>query len=399
MQGREVVITGGVRSPIGRARKGSLVKVRPDDLSEIVLRALIERTGIDPSLVEDVRWGCGFPEGEQGGNIARTVALAAGLPITTCGVTVNRFCSSSLEAINLSAHTIAVGDADVIIAGGVESMSMVPMGGLHPERMVNPKMFDRMRDKPQAYTMPQTGQYVAEKYGISRQEQDEYAKWSQDKAVAAIDAGVFREQIVPIPIKKEDGTEALFEVDECPRRDTSLEKMAALKPIVDPITPGHKEAYITAGNSCPLNDGAAAVLLMSKERAEEIGMTPFVKVISTAVAGVPPWEMGIGPVPATRKALERAHLRMEDIDLIELNEAFASQCIYFARELGVDKSRLNVNGGGIALGHPFGMTGARLMIMLMYEMRRRQSRYGLATLCVGGGMGVATIVEREPDWK
>jgi len=256
-----------------------------------------------------------------------------------------------------------------------------------------------MQGKPMAILMTQTAQYIAEAYGFGRPEMDVYAKESQDKCIAAMDAGHFKEQIVPVPFKLADGTEGILEQDECPRRGVALEKMAALPPVVAPITPGHTEPYITAGNSCPLNDGAAAVLLMSREKAEELGLTPFVRIAGSAVAGVEPYQMGIGPVPATQMVLERIGLGLDDIDLIELNEAFAVQCLYFLRELDVKPDRLNVNGGAIALGHPFGMTGARLMNMLMYEMRRREVRRGLATLCVGGGMGVSTVVEREEGWK
>ena len=399
MKGRDVVIVGGVRTPIGRANKGSLVNTRPDDLSALVLRELVDRAGIDPALVEDIKWGCGFPEAEQGGNIGRQAALLAGFPVTACGMTVNRYCSSSLECINACAQAIATGCGEVMIAGGVESMSMIPMGGLNPAKMINAKFFELMQGKPMAILMTQTAQYIAEAYGFGRPEMDVYAKESQDKCVAAMDAGHFKEQIVPVPYKLADGTEGVLEQDECPRRGVSLEKMAALPPVVAPITPGHTEPYITAGNSCPLNDGAAAVLLMSREKAEELGLTPFVRIAGSAVAGVEPYEMGIGPVPATRIVLERIGLGLDDIDLIELNEAFAVQCLYFLRELGVKPERLNVNGGALALGHPFGMTGARLMNMLMYEMRRREVRRGLATLCVGGGMGVSMVVEREEGWK
>jgi len=396
---QDVVVVGGVRTPIGRAGKGSLLKVRPDDLSILVLQELIKRTGIDPALVEDVRWGCAFPEAEAGMNMGRQAWLMAGLPESVSAVTMNRFCASSLEAINTAAMGLATGNGEAMIAGGAESMSMIPMGGVHPDRSLNPKFFEYMEGKPMALTMIQTAQYVAEQYGYKRPAMDEYAKWSQDKTVAAIDAGRFKEQIVPVPIKTEGGADVIFDTDECPRRGSTLEKMATLAPASYPVTAGHTEAYITPGNSCPLNDGAAAVLLMTRQKAEQLGLKPFVKIRAMATAGVNPWEMGIGPVPATEKALARAGLKMKDIDLIELNEAFAVQCLYFLDKLGVDRDRLNVNGGAIALGHPFGMTGARLMIMLMYEMRRRQARYGLATLCVGGGMGVSTIVEREPEWK
>ena len=401
MNKREVVIVDGVRTPIGRATKGSLVNTRSDDMSVLVINELLKRTGINPATVEDVKWGCGFPEAEQGGNFARNIVLMTNLPPSVSAVTINRYCASSLEAINSCAQAIFSDCADVMIAGGAESMSMVPMGGLAPMKMMNPKFFEKYANKPQAHTMTQTAQYIAEAYGFGRTEMDEYAKLSQDRAVAAIAEGRFKSQIVPIPIKDAEGNERLFDTDECPRPNASLEKMAALPPVVGPITEGATEAFITAGNSCPTNDGAAAVLMMTKEKAEKLGLTPFVKIFpgGMAACGVEPYEMGIGPVPATKKALERAKMSIDQIDLIELNEAFAVQCLYFIRELGVDVNKLNVNGGAIALGHPFGMSGARLMIMLMYEMRRRQAHHGLATLCVGGGMGVATIVEREPEWK
>jgi acetyl-CoA acetyltransferase family protein len=396
---QEVVIVGGVRTPIGRAMKGTLVKMRPDDLSALVLKELIKRTGIDPAMVEDVRWGCGFPEAEAGMNMARQAWLMAELPESVSGVTINRFCASSLEAINSGAMALATGNGEVIIAGGAESMSFIPMGGVHPERSMNAKYFDYMKGKPMALTMTQTAQYVAEHYGYTRPPMDQYAKESQDKTIAAIDAGRFKDQIVPVPVTRADGTEGLFDTDECPRRGSTIEKMASLPPATNTITEGHKEIYITAGNSCPLNDGAAAVLMMTRKKAEQLGLMPFVKIRGMATAGVNPWEMGIGPVPATEKALKRAGLKIGDIDLVELNEAFAVQCLYFIDKLGVPREKVNVNGGAIALGHPFGMTGTRLMIMLMHEMRRRQVKYGLATLCVGGGMGMSTIVEREPQWK
>lgn len=401
MNNREVVIVGGVRTPIGRATKGSLVTMRPDDLSVLVINELLKRTGIDPSIVEDVKWGCGFPEAEQGGNFARNITLMTNLPPNVSAATINRYCASSLEAINSCAQAIISDCGDVMIAGGAESMSMIPMGGLAPARMMNPKFFEKYADKPAAYTMIQTAQYVAEAYGFKRSEMDEYAKMSHDRAVAAIAEGRFKDQIVPVPIKDAENSVRMFDTDECPRANASLEKMASLPPVVGPITDGATESFITAGNSCPTNDGAAAVLMMTKAKAQELGLVPFVKIVpkGMATAGVEPYEMGIGPVPATKKALSRTRMSIDQIDLIELNEAFAVQCLYFIRELGVDINRLNVNGGAIALGHPFGMSGARLMIMLMYEMRKRQARYGLATLCVGGGMGVATIVEREPLWK
>ena len=400
MSKREVVIVDGVRTPIGRANKGSLAGVRPDDMSALVINELIRRTGIDRAIVENVKWGCGFMEAEQGGNFARNIVLLTDLPASVSAVSINRYCASSLEAINSCAQAIMAGCGDVMIAGGAESMSMVPMGGLAPTRMMNPRFFEKYADKPPAYTMIQTAQYIAEAYGFTREEMDKYAYMSHMRAVAAIREGRFKDQIVPVPVKDEDGNERLFDTDECPRPNTSLEKLASLPPVVGPITEGATEAYITAGNSCPMNDGAAAVLMMTREKAEELGLTPFVKIVprGMATAGVEPYEMGIGPVPATKKALERTGLTIDQMDLIELNEAFAVQCLYFIRELGVDINKLNVNGGAIALGHPFGMTGARLMIMLMYEMRRRKARYGLATLCVGGGMGVATIVEREKEW-
>ena len=396
---QEVVIVGGVRTPIGRAKKGTMAGVRPDDISVLVMKELIRRTGIDPATIEDVRWGCGFPEAEAGMNMGRQAMLMAGIPETVSAVTINRFCASSLEAINSAAQGIASGNGDVMIAGGAESMSMIPMGGLHPDRSMNPKYFEYAQGKPMAFTMLQTAQYVAERYGYQRAEMDQYAKWSQEKTVAAIDAGRFKEQIVSVPVTGEDGAETLFDTDECPRRGVSLEKLAELQPVSHPVTEGHAEVYITAGNSCPLNDGAAAVLLMTRRKAEALGLTPFVRIRAMSTVGVNPWEMGIGPVPATEKALARAGLTMDEIDLVELNEAFAVQCLYFIDKLNVDRERLNVNGGAIALGHPFGMTGARLTVMLMYEMRRREAARGLATLCVGGGMGMATIVEREPDWK
>jgi acetyl-CoA acetyltransferase family protein len=393
----EAVIVSAVRTPIGRAGKGTLRTVRADDLAAVAVRAALERVpGLDASLIEDVILGCAFPEGEQGMNLARIVTGLAGLPVDAGGVTVNRFCASSLQAVNMAAQSIMLGQGDVLVAGGVESMSRVPMGGFNPS--FNPKLINnadgieacgvpnlRRTEFTQAYIpMGITAENLAREYSISRADQDAFALRSHERAIAAIDSGIFAKEIVPVPLPGGDQ----FTTDEGPRRDTSLEKLSVLEPAF--IAGG----TVTAGNSSPLNDGAAGVVLMSADRAESLGIKGRARIISMAVAGVRPDIMGIGPVPAVHKALERAHLSLNDIDIIELNEAFAAQSLAVVRSLDIDQEKLNPHGGAIALGHPLGCSGARLIATLLNDLETLDKQVGMATLCVGGGQGVATIVER-----
>jgi acetyl-CoA acetyltransferase family protein len=394
----EAVIVSAVRTPIGRASKGALKDVRADDLAAIAVRAAVERVpNLDPSLIEDLILGCAFPEGEQGMNLARLVVPLAGLPETVGGVTVNRFCASSLQAFNMAAQNIMLGLGDVTIAGGIESMSRVPMGGFNPS--YNPRLTPTREGATYSSPYPpceveygfssyipmgMTAENLAREYAISREEQDAFALRSHQRALAAIDQGIFKREIVPVTLP--DGR--LLETDEGPRRDTSLERLASLEPAFI------KGGTVTAGNSSPLNDGAAAVVLMSAEKAQELGITPLARVITMAVAGVNPAVMGIGPVPAIRKALKRANLQLKDIDIIELNEAFAAQSLAVVKELGIDQEKLNPHGGAIALGHPLGCSGARLIATLVNDLQTANGSLGLATLCIGGGQGLATIIER-----
>src|SRR5579864_1365352 len=395
---QEAVIVSALRTPIGRANKGVLKDVRPDDLIALTVRAAVERVPqLDRALIEDVIIGCAFPEGEQGMNLARLVGALAGLPETAGGVTVNRFCASSLQAVNMAAQSIMLGLGDVIIAGGVESMSRVPMGGFNPS--FNPRLFKPRNGEKNAspYPPPEleygyssyipmgiTAENLAREYHISREAQDAFSLRSHQRAIAATDSGIFKREIVPVPLP--DGR--MMEIDEGPRRDTSLEKLATLEPAF--IIGG----TVTAGNSSPLNDGAAAVVLMSAERARDLGITPLAKVHAMAVAGVRPDIMGIGPVPAMRKALQRAGLSLSDIDIIELNEAFAAQTLSVVKAMGIDEERLNPHGGAIALGHPLGCSGARLIATLVNDLQTLDKTWGIATLCIGGGQGLATIIER-----
>jgi acetyl-CoA acetyltransferase family protein len=361
------------------------------------VRAAAERAaGLDPAVIEDVIIGCAFPEGEQGMNVARIITALAGLPVTAGGTTVNRFCASSLQAVNMAAQSIMLGQGEAIVAGGLESMSRVPMGGFNPS--FNPKLRGnpegievcglpgkRTTEFAQAYIpMGMTAENLAREYHISREAQDRYALRSHQRAIAAIDAGIFARETVPVPLP--DGT--LFTTDEGPRRDTSLEKLAALEPAF--LAGG----TVTAGNSSPLNDGASAAVLMSAEKARELGVRPRARVLSMAVTGVRPEIMGIGPVQAVRKALARANLQLSDLDAIELNEAFAVQNLAVIQDLGLDEEKLNPHGGAIALGHPLGCSGCRLIATLLNDLETRGGTLGMATLCVGGGQGVATIVER-----
>lgn len=398
----EAVIVSAVRTPIGRAHKGVLKDVRADDLAALAVKAAVERVPqLDRSLIEDVILGCAFPEGEQGMNLARLVGALAGLPETAGGVTVNRFCASSLQAVNMAAQNIMLGLGEVVIAGGVESMSRVPMGGFNPS--YNPRLMKALQEKDNekvassvyppceleyGYSsylpMGITAENVAREYGISREEQDAFAFRSHQRALAAMDQGIFKREIVPVPLP--DG--GVLETDEGPRRDTSLERLKSLEPVFI------KGGSVTAGNSSPLNDGAAAVVLMSEERARSLGIKPLARIRTMAVAGVRPDVMGIGPIPAVRKLLSRANLELGDIDIIELNEAFAAQSLAVARTLGIDEDKLNPHGGAIALGHPLGCSGARLIATLLNDLQTKDKTLGIATLCVGGGQGLATLIER-----
>ncbi len=394
----EAVIVSAVRTPIGRANKGALKDVRGDDLAAMAVRGALERVpGLDRALVEDVILGCAFPEGEQGMNMARLVGALAGLPETAGGVTVNRFCASSLQAVNMAAQSIMLGLGDAIVAGGVESMSRVPMGGFNPSfnpRLMPPREGEKVSSPyppceleygfSSYIPMGMTAENLAREYHISREAQDAFALRSHQKAIAAIDSGIFRREIVPVTLP--DGR--VMEIDEGPRRDTSAEKLAALEPAFI------KGGTVTAGNSSPLNDGASATVLMSAEKARELGIQPLARVVSMSVAGVRPDIMGIGPVPAVKKALQRAGLQLSDIDIIEINEAFAAQTLAVVQALGIDQEKLNPHGGAIALGHPLGCSGARLIATLINDLQTADKTLGLATLCVGGGQGVATIIER-----
>ncbi|HZM00211.1 MAG TPA: acetyl-CoA C-acyltransferase [Planctomycetota bacterium] len=386
------LIVSACRTPVGRARKGTLAGTRPDDLGALVLReALARASGVEPEAVDDVILGCAFPEAEQGLDVGRLCALAAGLPDSVPAMTVNRFCASGLQSIAQAADRITAGGARTILAGGIESMSLVPMTG-HVFRP-SPQLAQRL---PEAYiAMGHTAERVAEQFGVSRADQDAFALQSHRRALEAAAAGRFRDEIVPVPVRRVlpgaggrlDERTTLFAADEGPRADTSAESLARLPPA---FRPG---GTVTAGNSSPTSDGAAAVLLMHEDEVARRQLRPLARVLSFAVAGVPPALMGIGPVLAVPAALRLAGLRLEQIDLFELNEAFASQALYCLRELGIPDERCNVNGGAIALGHPLGATGARLTATLVHELRRRGGRYGVVTMCVGGGMGAAGVFE------
>jgi acetyl-CoA acyltransferase len=390
---KEAVVVSAVRTAIGKAPRGILKDTRPDDIAAIVIKEAVARAhGLKVEDVDDFVLGCAFPESDQGLNLARIVAMRAGFPYTLPGQTVNRFCSSGLQAIATAAYEIMVGAVDVMIAGGVEFMSQVPIMGLTPSP--NPYLVEH---NPQIYTsMGLTAENVADKFRITREEQDRFALLSHQKAAKAIKEGKFKEEIIPIPAKvretKEDGTvtvkEVIFDTDEGVRYDASLEGMAALKSVFK------AKGTVTAGNSSQTSDGAAAVVLMSREKAEAMKLKPMAAFRSFAVAGVPPEIMGVGPAYAVPKALKKAGLTLKDIGLVELNEAFASQSLYVIRELGLNLDIVNVNGGAIAMGHPLGCTGAKLTTTLLYEMKRRKVRYGLVTMCIGGGMGAAGIFER-----
>ncbi|MEX1294690.1 MAG: acetyl-CoA C-acyltransferase [Candidatus Limnocylindrales bacterium] len=397
----EAWIVEAVRTPIGRFG-GALARVRPDDLAALVVGAAVERSAIDSAAVDDVILGNANGAGEDNRNVGRMAALLAGLPVEVAGQTVNRLCGSGLQAVNSAAHAIMAGDAELIVAGGVESMSRAPIVELRPDpddpeappqradsklgwRFVNP----RMDEAYPVVSLGETAEIVAQRYGISREEQDAFAAESQARAAAAIEAGRFDDQLVPVPVRQPDGSTVMVARDEHPRPGTTTELLAGLRPAFREDGTG----TVTAGNASGINDGAAALVLAEAERARSLGLVPLARIVSTAVAGVDPSVMGMGPVPATRKALARAGIGIDQLDLIELNEAFASQSVACLRELGLDPARVNVNGGAIALGHPLGMSGARLMTMLVHELRARGARYGLATMCIGVGQGIATIVE------
>ena len=372
---KDAVIVSAVRTPVGKAPNGSLKYTRPDEMAAAVIAEALKRApGLDPAEIDDVIMGCAMPEAEQGLNVARIASLRAGVPVSASAVTVNRFCSSGLQAIAYGAERIMLGQATAVVAGGTESMSLVPMGGnkISP----NPVLVERY---PDVYlTTGLVGENHAREAGISREEQDAFALRSHQRAVAAIEGGRFNEEIIALPS---------LAMDEGPRRDTSMEALAKLRPAF------HARGTVTAGNSSQTSDGAAAVVLMERARAEALGLTPLGRFVGYATAGVEPERFGVGPVPAIRKVLKHADLALADIDLVELNEAFASQVLACLRELPIDPDKLNVNGGAIALGHPLGCTGAKLTATLLHEMRRRKARYGLVTMCVGGGMGAAGIFE------
>ena len=390
---RDAVIVAAVRTAVGKAKRGSLATTRPDELAAAVIRELLRRAeGLDPADVDDVILGCAFPEGEQGMNMARLVALRAGLPESVPAETLNRFCSSGLQTIAHAAQAIMAGQAQTIIAGGTESMSMVPMTG---NKFAPNPLF--ARESPRMFTnMGLTAENVASKYGVSRQDQDEFALRSNQRASAAVEGGVFDPEIVPIEVEivepGSSGAETVrrsftFKRDEGPRADTSLEALSKLRPVFK------EGGTVTAGNSSQMSDGAAGAIVMSRAKAESLGLKPLVRFVAFAVGGVAPELMGIGPVVAVPKAFKLAGLSLDDIDLIELNEAFAAQAVAVIRELGFDLEKTNVNGGAVALGHPLGCSGAKLTAQIIHEMKRRGDQFGLVTMCIGGGMGAAGILE------
>jgi len=394
---KEAVIASSVRTAVGKAYKGTLHGTRPDDLAAIAINGAIARVpGLDPKEIEDVVLGCAMPEDEQGMNVARIASLRAGLPVECSAITINRFCSSGLQAIAMAAERVMLGNAEVVIAGGAESMSMVPMGG--NKTSPNPCLMDNY---PDAYLgMGLTAENLVRKYGITRQKADEFSYCSHQKALAAIAAGKFKDEIVPVEVRSTvvsngDGrggraktATKVFDTDEGPRADTSLDALARLKPAF------HAHGTVTAGNSSQMSDGAAISVVMSADRARALGVKPLGRFLAFATAGCPPEEMGVGPVFAIPKALRLAGLKLEQIDIIELNEAFAAQSLSVIGAAGLDPARVNVNGGAIALGHPLGCTGAKLTATILRELERRKARYGMVTMCIGGGMGAAGIFER-----
>jgi acetyl-CoA acyltransferase len=384
---REAVIVSVARTPIGRAIKGSLKDTRPEYFASEMLKVLMDRTpGVDKAMVDDISFGCAMPEGEQGMNIARLIGFAAGFPVEVPAITINRFCCSGSQTIAMAADTIRSGNADIIVAGGVESMSMVAMGGNKP--IAYPGLMDTM---PNAYAaMGTTAEVVARKFGITREMQDEFAYHSNMKAVAALESGKFDDEIVPLNVRTiANGVwkHFVFSTDEGPRADTTVEGLARLRPVFDP------SGTVTAGNASQINDGAAAVVIMGDDKARELGLEPIAFVRQWAVAGVEPDIMGIGPVKAVPKLLAKTGLSLDDIDLVEINEAFASQSVYCTNELGLDPEKTNVNGGAIATGHPLGATGAVLTVKILGELKRRKAKRGIVTMCIGGGMGFAYLLE------
>jgi acetyl-CoA acyltransferase len=389
---RDAVLVSSVRTAVGRAFKGGLRAMRPDDLGAIAIRGALARVPqLDPKEIEDVILGCAMPEAEQGFNVARIASLRAGLPVDASAMTINRFCSSGLQAIAMAAERIQLGYSEVIIAGGAESMTMVPMGGnkISP----NPWLMDHY---PDSYLgMGLTAENLAKKHDITRQQADEFSLASHQKALAAIAAGKFKDEVVPVEVSvtalnngKAKTATSTFEIDDGPRADTSLEALGKLKPAF------HVKGTVTAGNSSQMSDGAAAAVVMSAERARALGIKPLARFVAFATAGCPPEEMGVGPVFAIPKALKIAGLKLEQIDVIELNEAFAAQALSVIKLAGIDPAKVNPNGGAIALGHPLGCTGAKVTATILRELERRGGRYGLITMCVGGGMGAAGILER-----
>ncbi len=390
---RDAVIVSAVRTAVGKAPKGTLKDTRPDEMGAAVIKEAIARAeGLAPAEIEDVIMGCAMPEAEQGMNVARAAAIRAGLPVETSAMTINRFCSSGLQSIAMAADRIKAGGANVIVAGGLETMSMIPMGG----HIIRPNPY-LVEHYPDFYlNMGLATENVARKYEISREEQDAFALRSHQRAAAALDQDKFKDEVVPLTVTFEEldekgrkqKREVVFDQDEGVRRDSSAEGLAKLRPAF------HMKGTITAGNASQMSDGAAAVVIMSGERANQLGLKPLARFVAYATAGCPPEEMGIGPVFAIPKALKLADLTLADIDVIELNEAFAAQSLAVIKELGLDSEKVNVNGGAIALGHPLGCTGAKLTATILRELERRDGRYGMVTMCVGGGMGAAGIIER-----
>ena len=396
---REAWIIDGVRTPIGR-HGGGLAPVRPDDLAAITIQALVERTGVDPATIDDVLFGCINQAGEDNRNVARMALLRAGLPVTVPGQTVNRLCGSGMQAVLSAFHAVTAGEGDVFVAGGVESMSRSPYVMLKPEVAYargDPEVADTVlgwRFPNPAFApewtigLGETAEVIAEEFGVTRDAQDAFAAESQRRAGCAITEGRFRDEIVPVAIPQRRGDPVVIDADEHPRADTTVESLAKLRPVF------RKDGTVTAGNSSGINDGAAALLVVSDVRARQLGLEPIARVVAGAVAGVEPHRMGIGPVPATGRALDRSGWKAGDLDLVELNEAFAAQALPCMTELGLDPETVNVNGGAIALGHPVGCSGARIVVTLVHEMRRRRATRGLASMCIGVGQGIASLLER-----
>ena len=389
---RNIVIVAGCRTPIG-AINGQFKTVNPSDLSIPVMQSLVERAGIDPAIIEDVIWGCNYQRTYKENNLARVSLVRAGLPVTIPGITIHRNCTSSMSAIQMGFYQIKAGEADCIMAGGADSMSTAPHmvfglrnGQKFGDMQLHDSMWDSLTNLGVGPKMGITAENVADRYDVTREQMDAYALRSQQRADAAIKAGRFKEEIIPVTVTTKKSSEEIW-TDEYPKPDTTMEKLAKLRPSFK------EEGKVTAGNASGMNAAASGVLLMEEEKARELGVPVLARIVSTATTGVEPELMGIGPISATRKALEKAGLSIEDIDLFEINEAFAAQTLACQKELGIPDDKLNVNGGGISLGHPVGATGSRIVISLMYEMKRRNSRYGVATLCAGGGMGTAVIIE------